>query len=104
MPASSLPTLGFQDKVGHGLTYCLLTIWFCGVYPRRRGPVIALGLFGLGLAMEGLQAMTRSRTPEFYDVIANSTGILVGLALARAGLDNWCVKVEKFLVPGRLRD
>jgi VanZ family protein len=103
-PASALPDVGVSDKLGHAATYAFLALWFCGVYPRRAAPVIALALLALGGGMEALQALTETRRPEGADLLANAAGIFVGVLAARAGLDNWCAMVEKFFGANHRRD
>lgn len=47
--------------------------------------------------MECLQSLTATRFMDIADLAANVGGILVGLALAKAGLDRWCAMVESWL-------
>lgn len=96
-PVSTLPEVNISDKAGHLATYGLLTLWFCGVYPRRAALVVGIALLAMGVTLEGLQAFTESRTPEAADLLANAAGILIGLVLARSGLDRWCAMVESLL-------
>jgi glycopeptide antibiotics resistance protein len=74
-------------------------LWFAGVYPRARYLLIAGSLFCLGVFIEGGQyAMHAGRQADVRDVIANSTGILVGLTLAWLGLGQWTQRVESIVV------
>ena len=104
VPTSSLPDVSFSDKLGHAVTYGGLTVWFCGIYPRRMAPRVAVALFLVGVAVEGVQSLTESRSPEMADLAANAAGILIGLALSRAGLDKWCAMVESLLGADRASD
>ena len=104
VPTSSLPDVSFSDKLGHAVTYGGLTVWFCGIYPRRMAPRVAVALFLVGVAVEGMQSLTESRSPEMADLAANAAGILIGLALSRAGLDKWCAMVESLLGADRASD
>jgi hypothetical protein len=47
------------------------------------------------LAIEVGQRMVGYRTAEWLDVGADTAGILVGLAIAFAGLGGWCLRFEK---------
>jgi VanZ family protein len=85
------------DKIQHASGYTILTLWFAGLYPRRRLPVIGLACFALGVAIELLQALTPTRSAEVADACANGLGILVALAIARAGAAGWAQKVEHAL-------
>lgn len=75
------------DKLEHALAYCLLMLWFSQVYVRRMQRVFAAALLvALGIAMEFLQGMTDYRMFEYADMLANTTGVLLGWAWARTGL------------------
>jgi VanZ family protein len=85
----------WNDKSTHALTYLVLALWFLGLYPRSRHLRILGLLFGLGVTIEFLQAsMPLGRQGDVADVIANSTGILVGFVLVRFGLDGWAQWLE----------
>jgi len=101
MPAPLLPDTGASDKVMHALTYAVLTLWFCGAYRHRGAVSTGLALFGFGALLEILQGATATRTPEPADLLANSLGILAGMALALAGLNRWCAMVESLLTQDR---
>jgi VanZ family protein len=96
VPIQKLPTPpGLNDKVEHVAGYALLALWFAGIYPRSRYPWIAGSLFVMGLAIEWLQgAMHWGRSADLHDVIANVTGIAVGLSLAWVALGGWAQRVE----------
>jgi hypothetical protein len=98
-PASELPALGFSDFTEHAAAYTVLMVWFAALYARSRWLLAAVALFLLGVALEGLQsAMELGRTADSSDVAANSLGIALGLALARAGLGGWMQWVEARLL------
>ena len=88
----------FNDKAQHALAYCVLTLWFTGFYRRGLYPWIAIVLFGLGVALDLLQGLTKTRSLEWLDVGANLTGIVVGLVLAASLLGGWCQRVEQRLL------
>ncbi len=84
-----------NDKVTHALAYAGLTLWFTGLYPRSRYPLIAGGLFMLGAMIEILQgAMPLGRQSDFRDLVANTTGIGIGLLLAWHWSGGWAQWVE----------
>jgi VanZ family protein len=85
------------DKLQHGLGYFLLTLWFLGLYPRRKYLGIALACFALGLAIELLQGLTATRSLEAADLAANTGGIVLALVLAYALLGGWAARVEQVL-------
>jgi VanZ family protein len=95
IPSYKLPPAGVNDKIEHFAAYVLLTLWFTGIYPRSRYVVIAIGLFCLGLFIEWAQgAMNVGRQADVRDILANSIGISVGVALALLWLGGWAQRLE----------
>jgi VanZ family protein len=96
MPAHDLPTLGgISDKTEHIVGYAVLSLWFAGIYPRARYPMIGVGLLVMGIVIEGLQgAMHWGRQADLMDVYANTIGIVCGLVLALVWLGGWAMRVE----------
>jgi len=89
-----------SDKVGHFATYCGLAVWFTGLYPRTRYWKVVAGLLALGLGLEIAQGvMQLGRSAELLDMVANATGVGVGLLLAIALTGNWARRVEAWLNP-----
>jgi VanZ family protein len=94
-PGGSLPSTGASDKLEHAAAYALMTLWFAGIYPRSRYPMIGIALCTLGILLEWAQgAMHMGRQRDFYDVVANTSGIVAGLIAARLGLGGWAQRVE----------
>jgi VanZ family protein len=96
MPAHDLPKLGgINDKAEHIVGYAVLSLWFAGIYPRTRYPMIGVGLLVMGIVIEGLQgAMHWGRQADLRDVYANTVGIVCGLGLALLWLGGWAMRVE----------
>ena len=73
-----------SDKILHTFAYTLLSLsWLFYFKPfqniKQKG-LIFLGLFIYGIIIEILQTtLTTYRTGSFYDVLANSIGILIAL-------------------------
>ena len=81
------PQVDFEesDKVGHLLAYGALILWFCYLYERTRvQAVYAAGFIAMGIALEFIQGATGYRTFEVLDMVANSLGVALGWAAARA--------------------
>src|SRR5262245_54274279 len=95
LPGPTLPNLGVSDKLEHASAYFALMFWFAGLYRRQALPLVALGLFGLGFALELLQLTTRTRTFDLRDALANGYGILAALVLAVLLVGGWCQRVER---------
>jgi VanZ family protein len=97
VPGPQLPQIPSSDKFLHALTYAVLAVWFAGLYPRARYVWIGALLFFMGLAIEWAQgAMELGRQRDYRDVIANSLGIGVGLALALCWVGDWARRVEEW--------
>lgn len=74
-----------SDKLEHLLAYCFLMLWFCQLdgFSRLR---LAVAFVAMGVGLEVLQGMTSYRTFEYADMLANSTGVLIGWILAHTTL------------------
>ena len=95
MSALSFPN---ADKLGHGLTYTLLSWWFCQIYLAvRQRAVAVVMLIALGIALEFLQGMGGYRMFEVLDMLADSLGVLLGLLLARTALGRVFIFIETAL-------
>lgn len=95
VPMQDLPSVGASDKLEHLAVYALMALWFSGIYPKSRYPVIGICLFVLGAAIEWAQgAMALGRQTDPYDMVANATGIAAGLIVALLGLGGWAQRVE----------
>jgi len=73
-----------SDKVEHFLAYFVLAGAAVQIY-RTRAALLwaAAGLVGLGIGIEFLQAaLTDNRMADAMDALANSIGVLAGIALA----------------------
>ena len=67
------------DLFYHGLSYALVTTAFLIGYSDKK-LLICLGLILQGVAIEYIQPMT-GRMFEFYDMIANSAGVIFAMLL-----------------------
>ncbi|HET9446931.1 MAG TPA: VanZ family protein [Steroidobacteraceae bacterium] len=96
VPISELPKMGgISDKVEHVVAYLVLALWFAGIYPKSRYPMIGVALLVMGIVIEGLQgAMNLGRQADLRDVYANTIGIVAGLLLASIWLGGWAQRVE----------
>lgn len=74
------------DKVQHAIAYFALTLaWLVALVKKRRQEllVIICCLF-LGIIIEYLQGtVTNYRTAEGADILANTTGVVIGLLIFR---------------------
>lgn len=85
-------------KLDHMIAYAWLMIWFGQIY-RTTGSrlLLAAAFCGLGVALEYLQGMTDYRGFAYSDMLFNSTGVAVGLALAYIPLQNSFRALETML-------
>lgn len=85
------------DKVQHLTGYGLVVLWFAGLLPRSRWPLVWLGAVLLGGFIEILQWFTPTREADWADEAANACGALLGWLLASAGLGGWATRIERWL-------
>lgn len=98
-----MPNVAFlaSDKTLHGLTFTFLTVWFSGQYARRSYWRLAAGIFLFGVFIEICQRMLSYRSAETLDLVADSIGISIGLAIAIAGAGGWSLRFEQWLLARR---
>ncbi|MEQ1527307.1 MAG: VanZ family protein [Gallionella sp.] len=86
----------YADKLEHGFAYASLSLWFCQIYlsSRQRGVVIS-ALIAMGVVIEFLQGWGGFRYFEYADMLANSTGVVLGYLLARTALGRVFVLIER---------
>jgi VanZ family protein len=96
VPRRDLPEFGgVSDKLEHIVGYGVLTLWFAGIYPKSRYPMIGVALLAMGIVIELVQgAMNIGRQADLRDVYANTLGIVSGMTLALAWFGGWAQRVE----------
>lgn len=102
VPERTLDMLGMAnlpDKVEHAVSYFVLMVWFAGMHTRRGYALIAIGLAALGLGLEFVQGELGYRQYDLLDFAADSVGVAAGFLLAVLGLEGWCLRVERWLLP-----
>jgi hypothetical protein len=98
LPGPMLASVGGHDKLEHAGSYFVLTLWVAGLVDRRWYPRAALAAFALGATLEAAQGLlTATRQADVLDLVANSTGIALALALAYLGIGGWAGRVERWL-------
>lgn len=96
-PTFTRGTLFEFDKWLHGITFLFLAVWFSGQYSRDRYVRIGTGLFAFGIIIELCQRMVSYRTAELMDLLADTVGIVIGLAIAVIGAGGWSLRFEERL-------
>ena len=94
--AQALSWFESADKWLHAVTFLGLSLWFAGLFARPAWWRVAAGLMLFGIAIEGCQLMIGYRMADWVDIGANTLGILLGLALASAGLGGWGLRFEEW--------
>jgi VanZ family protein len=92
--AQALDWIQHADKWLHAIAFFGLTLWFSGLVARDAWWRMALGLLLFGLVIEGCQLLVSYRIADWVDVGANTLGILLGMAIAAAGLGGWGLRLE----------
>jgi len=84
IPLDSLPPLpDNSDKVEHLFGYFALSAAAVQLFGTRRSLLWAgLGLVGLGIGIEIAQGFTAYRSSDPADAVANTLGVLLGMATA----------------------
>jgi len=73
--------LPINDKIGHGIAYCILIINAGLIVKKKLWIKLGISAFLYSLLLEGLQYFVPGRSSEIYDLIANSIGIIVGFLI-----------------------
>ncbi len=91
-------SIPYEDKFFHCLAYFVLMAWFAQIYHRSlQRNMIALAFVVMGVALEYLQSFDPARMSEFADMIANSTGVVLGLTLALTKAKYTLVSFEQWI-------
>ena len=99
---SLAPSLGIdmqqgRDKVYHALAYGTLMLWFAQAYGWRRWWVIAVASCALGAGLEYVQRWMGTRTFDYFDMLADATGVAIGLMLATLGFNRGVSRIGALL-------
>ena len=96
---SSKITIPYFDKIVHGVIYSIFTlVWFLNVaqWSKKNKAtyiLVSLVLFIYGIIIEFIQgSFVANRTEDFWDVVANSIGIIVGIILFYKVRDTFILK------------
>lgn len=76
------PEVEHLDKVLHFLVYLIASFYFHQVFDNKKGLKTTIYLFIYSAFIEVLQGLTKTRSAEYLDLVANLTGILVGQLLS----------------------
>lgn len=99
LPGKDLPAVPLNDKTEHFIAYALLSGSAVQLFARRLSwAMVSVLLVLMGIQMEFLQAkMGLGRMLDWNDALANTMGVLMGLATALTPLRNALVHIDKKL-------
>ena len=99
VPLDGLPPLpDNSDKVEHLLTYFVLAAGAVQLFGGCRSLLVAaLGLMVLGIGIEFAQGMTAYRSADPMDALANSIGVLLGMATRLTPWRDLLLRIEQRL-------
>ncbi len=103
-PPPEIPELPRNsDKAEHFLAYFLLSLGAVQLFATRRALVVAaLGLVLLGVGIEIAQGLfTVDRTPDPFDALANTLGVLGGMAMLATPLRMLALRLDRRLFAPR---
>lgn len=83
------------DKLEHAAAYMVLMLWFCQAFMLKQSRIYLLIAFvAMGVVIEFLQGLSGYRYFEYADMLANTTGVLIGFGLARTRWGELLNKLE----------
>ncbi len=98
IPGSVTVSIPHIDKIEHTFSYFILMFLFGQCYVLTRTRIIyAMFFIALGISLEYLQSLTATRQFEYADMIANTTGVFLGLLLSDSLLQKVVIAVDNKL-------
>lgn len=86
----------FSDKLLHVVAYAGLMGWFAQLFRHRVARVLlCVGFVTLGVGIEFLQGMVPYRQFEYFDMLANASGVLLAWVLVFTPLGRVLFHIEK---------
>ena len=86
----------YIDKVGHFASYFVLMLWFAQLYKTLSARLFYFLFFVfMGIVLEVLQGLGGVRFFEYYDMVANTLGVVVAWFITKGRLNNLFVSFEK---------
>ncbi len=86
----------YFDKWGHLAAYCFLMVWFGQIYHETQSRSLWLvGLIALGITLEFLQEMGGVRYFEYADMVANTSGAILGWWFSRGAGGEFLTRLER---------
>ena len=81
--------VAYFDKYAHTFAYFTVMGWFAQIYHRKQSVWICAATFTLmGIGIEILQGMGGVRYFDYYDMLANASGVLIAWVLSTGSFKN----------------
>ena len=90
--------IGFKsfDKVRHLLAYFILMFWFAQLYKENNKRIYyALFFIAMGIVLEVFQGLGGVRYFEYYDMLANTIGVVIALLITKNKWNDVLYSIEK---------
>ena len=98
LPQSVEVAIPHIDKIEHAMSYFILMVLFGQCYTQKRTRLIyAVVFICMGIILEYLQNLTATRQFEYADMLANSSGVVLGVVLSESYLGNVIVFIDNKL-------
>jgi len=84
------------DKLEHTAAYICLMLWFSQLIVQKQPRMYLMAAFvTMGVCIEILQGLSGYRYFEYADMLANTTGVLIGFGLAHTRMGRILNKLER---------
>lgn len=93
-PSSNPELFRINDKVGHFLAYFALMGWFAQYHERADYKYLAIIFIGQGIALEIVQTFLPDRMGDLFDILTNTTGVLMAWYLAKTPFGRLLLRFE----------
>ena len=98
IPSPPLWELKGSDKLFHLITYLLLMFWFGLIYlPGIQYRNLGIMFIVMGIILEVIQGLLGYRSMEYFDMIVNGFGVVIGWLLARTPISSFLLYLESRL-------
>mgnify|MGYP001035981566 CR=1 FL=1 len=93
----TIPSFPHIDKIIHFTAYFIMMSYFCQILNKSSYKVAFIIFVLMGVLIEFLQLMTGYRSFEFLDMMANTSGLLMGWLIFGNYFSNVLKNIESFL-------
>ena len=85
----------YIDKLGHFFAYFILMTWFAQLYKTFRARLFYVLFFiSMGVILEILQGLGGVRFFEYYDMLANTLGVVFAWIITKGRLNSLLLSFE----------